>query len=165
MSSVNSRLLTVDNLNDPSSTVITPNHLVTMKPHQLRALPGEFGDQETYGKLMWKKVQAFANQFWREWKATYLKDITKRQRWEQKDRNMAKGDLVLLIDENQPRNLWKMAIVEEALEGEDGNVRRAKVRPVNCHLNSQGNMTRPSTTLERPIQKLVLFLPVEDNDN
>ena len=47
----------------------------------------------------------------------------------------------------------------------NGNVRRAKVRPVNCHLNSQGNMTRPSTTLERPIQKLVLLLPVEDNDN
>ena len=77
MSSVNSRPLTVDNLNDPSSTVITPNHLVTMKPHQLKALPGEVGDQ----------AQAFANQFWREWKATYLKDITKRQRWEQKDRN------------------------------------------------------------------------------
>ena len=116
MLSGKSRPLTVEHLNDHSSTVITPNHLVTMKPHQLRALPGEFGDQETYGKLMWKKVQAFANQFWREWKATYLKDITKRQRWEQKDRNVAKGDLVLLIDENQPRNLWKMAIVEEALE-------------------------------------------------
>ena len=35
MLSGKSRPLTVEHLNDHSSTVITPNHLVTMKPHQL----------------------------------------------------------------------------------------------------------------------------------
>jgi len=37
---------------------------------------------------------------------------------------------------------------------------RASVRLVNSKLDSRGKLMGPPTIIERPIQKLVLFLPV-----
>ena len=163
MSTVNSRPLTVDKLNDPEEIVITPNHLLTMKSRQPQPLPGEFEKQDCYGRLMWRKVQSFANMFWDEWRTTYLAEITKRQRWEHPRRNLQVGDLVMLSGENQPRNTWPTAIVEEVLEGTDGYVRRAKVRVANRYLDKEGRVMEKAARLERPVQKLILLLPVGNN--
>ena len=38
------------------------------------------------------------------------------------------GDVVLVIEPNQPRGNWSMGRIEETIKGSDGNVRSAKVR-------------------------------------
>ena len=161
MNIINNRPLCIDNLNDPTELVITPNHLLTMKPRQAPLLPGEFGRSDIYGRKMWKKVQAFADQFWREWKSGYLTNITKRHKWQHPERSLQIGDLVMIVEEGQPRNHWPTAIVDEVTPGEDGLTRRVKVRVANRYLDKQGRVMSKATVLERPVQKLILLLPKE----
>ena len=60
------------------------------------------------------------------------------------------GDLVLLKDDNAPRNSWSMGIVRETEEDSEGYVRSVKIKT-------------QSTELRRPVNKLVLLLPTEDS--
>lgn len=70
---------------------------------------------------------------------------------------------MLIVDNDQHRNQWRTAIVEEVIRGEDELTRRVKVRVANKHLDRKGKEMCPPTILERPIQKLVLLLPREEN--
>ncbi|XP_037773621.1 uncharacterized protein LOC119569620 [Penaeus monodon] len=47
------------------------------------------------------------------------------------------GDLVLIVEQHTPRNQWRLGRVMEAIAGEDGLVRKAKVR------TSSGILVRP----------------------
>ncbi|XP_067949851.1 uncharacterized protein [Watersipora subatra] len=161
MSTVNSRPLTVDNLYKPNEIVITPNHLITMKPRQAPLLPGEFDKQEIYGRKQWRKVQMFAEEFWTEWKAGYIANITKRQKWTQVKWQIQAGDLVLIVDDFQPRNQWLTAIVEDTINEKSELPKRAKVRVASRYLDKSGKRLEKATILERPIQKLILLLPSE----
>ena len=58
---------------------------------------------------------------------------------------VAKGDIVLLEDDNTKRIQWKMGMVERLITGKDGQVRRVEVRII-----SQGK----THFLSRPIQKI-----------
>nr|XP_017214445.2 uncharacterized protein LOC101885244 isoform X1 [Danio rerio] len=58
MAVVNSRPLTIDNLNDPKSLEpLTPNHLITMKPTTALPPPGKFIREDMYTKKRWRRVQ------------------------------------------------------------------------------------------------------------
>ena len=74
----------------------------------------------------------------------YLPELQKRNKWLENKRNVKKGDLVLLVDENTPRNLWPLGIVLEVTEGRDGLVRSVRIRT-------------QSTVLIRPVTKIVML--------
>jgi hypothetical protein len=78
---------------------------------------------------------------------------------------MRVGDIVLIKDDNAPRNLWRKARVDEVYTDEDGLVRKVKLIVANPLLNERGKRSRVATFLERPIQKLVVLLKVEDTEN
>lgn len=82
MAIVNSRPLTVSNINDPTSMEpLTPNHLLTMKSSIPVPPPGEFIREDLYARKRWRRVQYLAEQFWSRWRKEYLANITLRQRW------------------------------------------------------------------------------------
>ncbi len=82
MAIVNSRPLTVDNLNDPKSLEpLTPNHLITMKSTTALPPPGKFIREDVYMKKRWRRVQYLTEQFWSRWKKEYLHNIAARQCW------------------------------------------------------------------------------------
>ena len=74
----------------------------------------------------------------------YLPTLQERHKWSAVERNVRVGDLVLLLDENTPRNLWPLAIVKEVNTGRDALVRSVRVK------------TRV-TELLHPITKVVLL--------
>jgi len=45
---------------------------------------------------------------------------------------VAVGDVVILKDEWTKKMWWKLAIIEEVMEGRDGQIRAAVVKTVNC---------------------------------
>ena len=139
---VNNRPLTKlsDDPCDPSP--LTPNHLLLLKGNASLP-PGKFVKDDKY-RRRWRHVQHLADQFWRTWLKLYLPELQKRSKWLKRQDNVKTGDLVLIADENTPRNLWPLAIVQEVKPGRDGLVRSVKVR------------TR-STELVRPITKIVLL--------
>ena len=50
---------------------------------------------------------------------------------------MLVGDIVVIKDENAPRNLWKLARVEDAFTSEDGFVRKVKLAIATQVLTSE----------------------------
>lgn len=144
---VNCRPLTVENLNDPLSlSPLTPNQLLTMKSQVVLPPPGEFSRPDLFSRKRWRRVQYLINEFWYRWRREYLQCLQSRSKWQKPSRNLTVGDVVLVTDDNLPRNQWKLGRVLETVVDDDGLVRKVKLR-VN---NSSGY-------LERPIHKLVMI--------
>ena len=61
---VNSRPLSVNDLNDPEAPEpLTPNHLLTLKQKLVLPPPGKFQRADLYCRKWWRRVQYMANQF------------------------------------------------------------------------------------------------------
>lgn len=151
MAIINSRPLSVDHLYDPTGPrPLTPNHLLTMKSEVVISPPGEFSDADLYTRKRWKKIQFLANIFWRDWKRQYISQLQNRSKWTQIKPNVKVDAVVLISDENCPRNEWKLGRVAEVFEGNDGLVRKVKL--------FTGVVGGRAQYLDRPIHKLVVLV-------
>ena len=88
-------------------------------------------------------------QFWQTWKSEYLTSLREFHRTSgNNERIIKKGDVVIVHDD-KARLYWRLAVVEDLIEGNDGLVRAAHIR-----------MNNYKTT--RPIVKLY---PLEISSN
>ena len=166
---INSHPLTTYNLASQPNEIepLTPNHMLTTKSRVLLPPPGEFQKADVYLVKRWRRVQYLVYQFWSRWRKEYFNSLQPRQKWTRPRRNMQPGDLVLVSEENIPRNCWSLAQVEglEAYSDQDGLVRKVKIVVSNSSLNPRGERVRSKTTLERPVQKLVLLMKGQKGEN
>ena len=81
---------------------------------------------------------------------SYIRVSNIRQKWNTPSRNVSVNDIVLVLDKDLPRNRWSKGRVVEVFPGSDGLVRHVDVK------------TGPSTTLKRPITKLVVIAPAAE---
>ena len=161
---VNSRPLTTDGLTTPSSPEpLTPNHLLTMKANVLLPPPGDFKRADLYPRKRWRGVQHLANEFWNRWKKDFLQSLQERQKWNRVRPNIQTNDIVLLKDDNLPRNQWQLARVVETEPDSDGLVRKVKIMVADRSSDQSGQRVKPASMLERPIQKLVLLAACESS--
>lgn len=161
---INSRPLTTDNTTSPvSSEALTPNHLLTTKTKVILPPPGAFQAADQYSRKQWRRVQHFTNEFWTRWRKEFLHALQERQKWVRPRRNLQIGDVVIIKDDNAPRNKWQLARVTEAQKDKDGLVRKVHLAVGDRYLSSNGKRTRPVSFLERPIHKLVLLVPSTRN--
>ncbi|XP_067023051.1 uncharacterized protein [Acropora muricata] len=157
---INSRPLTVDNLNDPDSlNPLTPNHPLTMKSKVILPPPGMFQSPDLYSRKRWRRIQHLANEFWSRWRKEFLLTLQQRQKWNYPRRDLAINDVVIVKDDNLPRNCWQLARVSRTDVAKDGHVRTVQVVLGDPALTADGRRTRPLRYLERPVEKLILLLP------
>ncbi|XP_078495514.1 uncharacterized protein LOC144750757 [Ciona intestinalis] len=136
---VNSRPLTPITLDPSDDEPLTPNHILMSRASP--NLPITITDPKDLYKSRWRQTQYLTDQFWKRWVKEYLPTIITRQRWQQPKRNLQKEDVVLIVDDTQPRSRWLVGRITETVAGKDGRVRAVAVR------------TRTGT-LKRPITKL-----------
>ena len=105
--------------------------------------PGSFTVGDMYRKR-WRHTQHIIDSFWKKWINCYLRDLQKRVKWQNAGRNLAIGDLVLVLDESAPRGLWPLALVKNVFTSTDGLVRSVRVKT-------------SSSEYVRPITKLVML--------
>ncbi|KAL9967307.1 hypothetical protein ACROYT_G025507 [Oculina patagonica] len=161
---VNSRPLTVNQLADPdSSSPLTPNHLLTMKSKVVLPPPGSFQPADMYCRKRWRRVQHLANEFWTRWRKEFLLSLQQRQKWTRPRRNLLVNDVVLIKDENLPRNAWQLARVSAVYPSSDGQVRKVQIALADSCLDNKGKRIDSVRYLERPVQKLVLLMPASKN--
>ncbi|XP_038064113.1 uncharacterized protein LOC119734635 [Patiria miniata] len=161
---VNSRPLSVTTLNESTALEpLTPNHLLTLKSSVVLPPPGEFQRVDVYSQKRWRRVQYLANEFWNRWKGEFVQNLQARQKWTRRVPDVQVGDVVLIVNNNLPRNQWQLGRISEAIPGTDGQVRRVKLVVADRSLDVKGKRTRPVTTLERPIQKLVVLLKSQEH--
>lgn len=163
---VNCRPLTVDTINSPQmSEPLTPNHLLTGKTKVILSPPGKFQRADLYSRRRWRRVQYLANEFWTRWRKDYLQSLQPRQKWTSPRRNLQVDDIVIIKDDNLPRNCWKIARVDETYPDGDGLVRKVRLKVADRNLDDNGRPTGSETNLYRPVQKLVLLLSREESED
>ena len=148
---VNSRPLDVQNIHDPDSEPLSPNHLLTLKSKVVLPPPDVFQKDNLYCRRRWRVIQHLANEFWNRWRKEYLLNLQTRQKWTEEKRNFQVGDIVLLKEEHVVRNSRPMARVTEVFPNQDRLVRSVQLLVVN---NSSPGKTY---SVKRPIAKLVLL--------
>ena len=96
---------------DPADLeALTPNHFLLQR--KVTGLPpGIFVKEDHLGRKQWRKVQYLTDIFWKRWISEYLPTLTEREKWLKDQRNVRVGDLVLILEENLPRNKWNLGLV------------------------------------------------------
>ena len=146
---INSRPLTVISSDVKDPYPLSPNQILTMKTSIVLPPPGKFQRNDIYMRRRWRRVQYLCNLFWSRWKREYLPTLQERAKWNKVKRNLKVDDVVLVRDENAPRNVWPMGVVTRVEPDSKGLVRSVVLR---TH----------TTELHRPVNKLILMLTAEE---
>ena len=144
-----SRPLTVVSGEPNDLEPLTPSHLLTAKSAVVLPPPGKFQRNDIYMRRRWRRLQYLTNLFWSRWKKEYLVSLQERVKWQQPKRNLTEGDIVILREENVRRNVWPLGIVIQTEPDQQGFARSVIVKT-------------QESSLRRPVNKLVLLLPKED---
>lgn len=148
---VNSRPLSAVSDDPRDVNPLTPNHLLQLRATQVIPF-GVSNRKDMYVRRRWKQCQYLADVFWSRWRKEYLPTLQIRSKWLRHKRNLHVGDVVVLVDDQLPRNCWQLGRVLDTFTGPDGLVRSVKV------------LTR-NATLVRPVHKLCLVeSAILDND-
>ena len=141
---LNNRPLTPVNDDPADMGAITPMSMLTLKDTGNPPF-GIFRMGDCYSRKRWRQVQWFADQFWKRWRKEFIPLLQEKQKWLTPHRNLSVNDLVLVADNDQPRNEWLLGRIVEIYPDKTGTIRSAKVKT-------------QSTELVRPIHKLCLIL-------
>lgn len=125
---VNSWPLMTESITSPGSAeALTSNHFLTLKMKGVLPPPGVFTSADLYSRKWWWWVQHLTNEFWCRWRKEFLLSLQEQQKWTRPRKNLKVDDVVILKDNDTPRNQWKVCRVAEALPDEDGLVREVRL--------------------------------------
>ena len=110
------------------------------------------GDDLRYA---WRKARSLVDQFWKLWLKDYVSSLQSRTRWQTMLPDLRVGQLVLMVDEQRPRDLWKKGQVEET-HSDGTHVHSAHVQVTNGGLNMQ--LCRPLPYSVMPFRMTKFFL-------
>ena len=110
-----------------------------------------------YLREHWQRVQCLCIEFRVRWRKKCVHSLQERQRWLKPRQNLEVGDVVVVAEEDTSRNRWLLARVITPAKDEDGLVRKVKVMVSDKKNSDQGRRKGHVTTLERPVQKLLLL--------
>ena len=148
---INSRPLTyVDD--DPNNDVLTTSQLVCGSKLNDKCFTynKDVRDPDELRTLA-QKVESSKDYFYKRFEKEYLLSLQERcfnNRFENKC-TLAIGDVVLIIEENKSRMVWRKGLVTKLIKGKDNLIRGAELK-VYQPLNK-------CTHINRPLQLLVLF--------
>ena len=111
--------------------------------------PSKFQRNDVYMHRRWRRVQYLCKLFWSQWRREYLPTLQERAKWNNVRRYLKVDDVVLVRDENAPRNVWPVSVVTRVEPDSKGLVRSVVLR---TH----------TTELHRPVNKLILMLTAEE---
>lgn len=124
---INSRPLTYVPLDSDTDEALTPNHFILGSSNGLKSL-GDFEGEGSVLKSHWKQSQLYADVIWRKWIQEILPDLRRRTKWQTDGRPIKLDDIVLVIEDNTPRNCYKKAKVIGLNTGHDGKVRSVSIQ-------------------------------------
>jgi hypothetical protein len=123
-----------------------------------RAQPGQVEVKFEMGKQLTRRfenVQRTQQEFWKRWIEEVFPEMLKQNKWTRDKKDLKVGDIVLRKDETAAGQTYKYARVTKVHVSTDGRVRAADIE-----YRLPGEASLRTTT--RPIHKLVMVLPVEE---
>ena len=102
---LNAHPLTHVSVGPRDEETLTPNHFLVG-----RASPNVPQDvvceRDLYSRKVWKHAQVMTDHFWKRWLREYLPALAKCRKWTKEVPDIYERDLVLIVDEYQPRGRW-----------------------------------------------------------
>ena len=140
---VNSRPLTHVSCDYRDEEALTPNHFL------LGSSSGEVRIGKCDASMLCTRknyviAQYYADHFWRRWLREYFPTLVPRKKWHVNEIPLKINDMVLILDDNLPRNQWRKGVIIRVMLGSDGQVCVAEVH------TAHGNFLRP-------VRKLIKF--------
>ena len=123
------------------SPPITPNDILI--GHHL-SIPQPEPEERINPRHLLRSTENRVNEFWRCWMRYFAPNLLPRNKWFRTRENLQVDDLVLEIDPNHKRSQWKMARVIATYPGNDGLVRKTRIKTQDGEY-------------DRPIHKLCLL--------
>lgn len=137
---LNSRPLVAASDDHNDFTAISPGHFLTGS--ELLATPSDnFDDCNMHTLAKWKLVKKMRNDVWKQWCNDYLASLQQRNKWKQSVKNVEKGAMVIVKEDNLPPMKWSLGRIVETHPGKDGNVRVVTVK------TTDGEYKRPITKI------------------
>ena len=125
---------------------ITPNDI--LMGHHLPP-PQPEPEERINPRHLLRSTQDRVNEFWKCWMRYFAPNLLPRNKWFRTRENVEVDDLVLELDPNQKRSRWNLARVVATYPGNDGLVRKARIK-TQCG------------EYDRPIHKLCLIATKEE---
>ncbi|XP_043200214.1 uncharacterized protein LOC122369489 [Amphibalanus amphitrite] len=148
---VNSRPISYfSGASDDTLLPLSPNQILTLKSRVAVPYPGSFSQSDLYVRQRWRRVQFLADQFWRRWRREFLPTLQERQKWVHRYPNLQPGDIVAVIDDDEPRSRWPLGRITSVYPSGDGLVRKVCVRI-------------GSTNYDRPVNRVILLIGDRDD--
>ena len=120
--------------------VLTPGHFLI--GDSLRSLPEKVDVVPNISPLRrWNLRQLLSAQLWECWSKEYICTLNRFNKRKHPQKNLAKGDIVLIKDQELFKRSWPLARIEEVHPGGDNRVRVATAR------TNRGTYVRPITML------------------
>ena len=132
---------------------LCPNDLILGRASQ-RVPAGPWNESKKIAKIFFF-IQGTIDDFWNKWTLCYFPSLLLQQKWHHDKRNIRVGDIVLISDNMLKRGDWRMGKVTRVVPGIDHKVRCVTVRYKN-------NDSNQYTEIERPVQRLIVILPVDE---
>lgn len=124
---INSRPL-YSSSNDPNDPQpISPAHLMLGRPLEPILKPS-YENIATNRLTRWQYLDQLRNHFWKRWSREYLSTLQSRAKWTKKQPNITIDTVVLLAEDNQPPQIWKLGRIIAVHPGKDGVIRVADVQ-------------------------------------
>nr|XP_044249375.1 uncharacterized protein LOC123002811 [Drosophila takahashii] len=140
---LNSRPLTYVPLETPEADALTPNHFLRGASSAMVVKDGS----NTNGILLGKSFRIagqIADSFKKRWLREYLPCLTQRAKWHGPPNNpICIGDVVIMVDESNPKVQWKKGVIMDLRVAKDGIARSAVIR------TATGLLTRPIVKLAK----------------
>ena len=162
--SLNQRPLAVEGKDGDDLRVMTPNSLILGRSQNDN--PGcwlEFNDRLITQCTL---INDIHNRFWKKWMQVCLPALIHRKKWNTEVRNLMVGDVVLVIDDENIKNDYKLAVVSRADPSKDGKVRKVDLTVKKYKPNEPSGSPKytgsVSVILSRAVQRLVLVVPVDE---
>ncbi|XP_053968485.1 uncharacterized protein LOC128869910 [Anastrepha ludens] len=137
---LNARPLTFVSLENGDDEALTPNHLLIGSSDGYKPICSDTVNL----RQRWQLTQQFADRFWHRWVKEYIPVISRRTKWFTKQRPVRIGDVVVIADQDLPRNCWPKGRIVDVVKAKDGQVRSAMVET-------------KSGILHRPIAKIAVL--------
>ena len=123
---LNSRPLTYQSADHRDVCPLTPNHFLHGRINS--TLAAEAVDSTAFNlRRRWRHVQELVAHVWRRWIREWLPGLNKRHKWTTERKDVAVGDVVLVLSPDSVRGTWPLGRVQNVYPGTDGHVRVADV--------------------------------------
>lgn len=143
---LNSRPMTAMSADPHDLEPLTPGHFLIGRP--LTSFPEPDDDWKYSYTQQYHRLRQLVQHFWQRWSKEYLNNLQQRHKWNQNVKNLVKGQLVLVKEDNLPPLMWTIGRIVDTIQGNDGIVRVVTIRT-------------KTGTYDRPVVK-VCPLPIQD---